>query len=100
MNEFQCQMTFNELFVKYLNVLRSANNPFEASHRLKCFDLLNGTDLKSLLTEANHRLVNELKNKLWNSIKHMKSSEPVDKCPEVSPESMPTIDESVVNIQL
>lgn len=73
MNAFQCQMTFNEVFVKYLNVLGSASNPFEASLRLKSFDLLNGTDLKLVLTEANHCLVNQLKKKIWNGLKASES---------------------------
>lgn len=62
-NEISCQIRFEELFCKYLNVLNTAKSLSEASRQFKCYDVFDDIDWESV-SDHRHSLVNEMKERL------------------------------------
>ena len=62
-DEIECQIRFEELFAKYLNVLNLAKSVSSASRQFKCFDLFYDIDWQSV-ADHRHRLIGDLKDRL------------------------------------
>ena len=75
-NGIYCQIRFEELFAKYLNVLNAAKSVTAARRQFKCFDLFNDINWQSV-SDHRYRLVADLKIKYGRKTRIQDISPPV-----------------------